>query len=63
MRGTGRVEVQLIDRGWRPLLRRLHTGLEAWVHPTAAWGRTYQPALQWAFVITLLIFAVWRYFS
>ena len=63
MRGTGRVEVQLIDRVWRPLLRRLRTGLEAWVHPAAAWGRTYQPALQWAFVITLLIFAVWRYFS
>ncbi len=62
MRRGGRMEAQLIDRGWRPLLGRLRVGLEAWVHPSPAWGRTYQPALQWAFVITLLIFAVWRYF-
>jgi len=62
MRRAAQLELQLIDRGWRPFLRRLRTALEAWVYPTTAWGGTYQPALQWAFVITLLIFAVWRYF-
>jgi hypothetical protein len=65
LRGMRRLawgESQLIEGVWRPALGRLRHLLALWVYPPPPWGRTYQGALQWAFLVTLLIFVIWRYF-
>ncbi len=62
MRVLARREDQFIDLGWRPLVGYLRRALAAWVIPFSARESTYQATLQWAFLLSLLIFVVWRYF-
>ena len=62
MRRLAKGETVLIDGVWRPLLGRLRLILAASVYPFSTREKTYQTVLQWAFIWTLFVFMVWRYF-
>ncbi len=62
MRRLAKGESLLIDGVWRPLLGRLRYVLAASVFPFSTQEKTYPTALQWAFLWTLFMFVLWRYF-